>query len=283
MRNLDNLSEGFVRPKSPLDWQFDSRALGFTLLTLMLSLQASYAAPLLLLVHTAYVLLGLEAVRVSQRHPLNPWLFSLRIGYVAFVPIVSFVQVADLQGELYRSYWLTQPLVSFEFAMFGVSPPLWVSKLYTPVLTEVMSFLHLSLYFMPLVFAVPLIRGKHFGAVVSGTGVVLFTYIVNYVLFLFLPALNPRNSPSIAPLYVPPVEGYLFWDHAKVRDLDRLFVVDQSNHLDSVGGGARVAFNRFTLDAALAVPLTRVGIFDEKPDPRVLVSLTTRLWPWSYR
>ncbi len=34
---------------APLDWQFDSRELGFTLLTLMLSLQASYAAPLLLL------------------------------------------------------------------------------------------------------------------------------------------------------------------------------------------------------------------------------------------
>jgi uncharacterized membrane protein len=34
---------------APLPWQFDSRALGFTLLTLMLSLQASYAAPLLLL------------------------------------------------------------------------------------------------------------------------------------------------------------------------------------------------------------------------------------------
>lgn len=34
---------------APQDWQFDSRDLGFTLLTLMLSLQASYAAPLLLL------------------------------------------------------------------------------------------------------------------------------------------------------------------------------------------------------------------------------------------
>jgi uncharacterized membrane protein len=34
---------------APLEWQFDSRALGYTLLTLMLSLQASYAAPLLLL------------------------------------------------------------------------------------------------------------------------------------------------------------------------------------------------------------------------------------------
>ena len=34
---------------APADWQFDQQALGFTLLTLMLSLQASYAAPLLLL------------------------------------------------------------------------------------------------------------------------------------------------------------------------------------------------------------------------------------------
>ncbi|WP_425256347.1 MULTISPECIES: DUF1003 domain-containing protein [unclassified Pseudarthrobacter] len=34
---------------APASWQFDSRDLGFTLLTLMLSLQASYAAPLLLL------------------------------------------------------------------------------------------------------------------------------------------------------------------------------------------------------------------------------------------
>ncbi|WP_396020800.1 DUF1003 domain-containing protein [Arthrobacter sp. ISL-28] len=34
---------------APTDWQFDRVELGFTLLTLMLSLQASYAAPLLLL------------------------------------------------------------------------------------------------------------------------------------------------------------------------------------------------------------------------------------------
>lgn len=81
----------------------------------------------------------------------------------------------------------------------------------------------------------------------------------------------------------PAIEGYLFWDHARVSNLDRLFVIDQSNHLDSVGGGARVSFDRFWLDAALAVPLTRVGFPERKPDPRFLVSLTTRLWPWSYR
>jgi hemolysin activation/secretion protein len=78
-------------------------------------------------------------------------------------------------------------------------------------------------------------------------------------------------------------EGYVFWDHAFVRNLDRLIDVDQSEHLNSVGGGARVNFNRFSLDTAVAVPLTRVGIEDKKPDPRVLLSLTTRLWPWSYK
>ena len=81
----------------------------------------------------------------------------------------------------------------------------------------------------------------------------------------------------------PAVEGYAFWDHAGVSNYDKLFVVSQSDHLDSVGAGARVNFEQFALDAALAVPLTRVGIENIRPDPRLLISLTTRLWPWSNR
>jgi len=87
----------------------------------------------------------------------------------------------------------------------------------------------------------------------------------------------PTNSRK------PAYEGYLFWDHALVRNRDRLFVVEGRSHLNSVGGGARVSFDRFALDAGLAVPLTRVGVDNKRPDPRFLISLTTRLWPWSYR
>ena len=81
----------------------------------------------------------------------------------------------------------------------------------------------------------------------------------------------------------PAVEGYAFWDHARVKNLDELVVVEGSRHLNSVGAGARVVFDRFALDTTLAVPLTRVGIFDEKPGVRLLFNLTTRLWPWSYK
>jgi uncharacterized membrane protein len=61
---------------APLAWQFDSRDLGFTLLTLMLSLQASYAAPLLQqdrqraernLSDTEYLTRELASLRIALR------------------------------------------------------------------------------------------------------------------------------------------------------------------------------------------------------------------------
>jgi hemolysin activation/secretion protein len=85
----------------------------------------------------------------------------------------------------------------------------------------------------------------------------------------------PRSPKDVA------IEGYGFVDYASIRNKDRLFVDDSSRHLTSVGAGARASFNRFFLDAAVAVPLTHVGPLDKKPDPRFLISLTTRLWPWS--
>ena len=38
-------------------------------------------------------------------------------------------------------------------------------------------------------------------------------------------------------------------------------------HLDSVGAGARINFDRFALDAALAIPLTRAGSTIAVPTP----------------
>ena len=69
----------------------------------------------------------------------------------------------------------------------------------------------------------------------------------------------------------------------KISNLDKLFPVEGRRHADSVGGGARINFDRFSLDTALAVPLTHVGLENRKPDPRLLVSLTSRLWPWSFK
>ena len=90
-------------------------------------------------------------------------------------------------------------------------------------------------------------------------------------------SIYPRSPKSVG------IEGYAFFDHARIGNRDRLFTDDSSRKLSSVGVGARASWNRFFLDAAVAVPLTKVGLENKKPDPRFLVSLTTRLWPWSVR
>ena len=87
---------------------------------------------------------------------------------------------------------------------------------------------------------------------------------------------TPSSQKSAA------VEAYGFWDHAAVKNLDKV-VLAGTRHVDSVGGGARVNFDRFALDASLAFPLTRVGPDDVKQPARLLISLSTRLWPWSYK
>jgi hemolysin activation/secretion protein len=79
----------------------------------------------------------------------------------------------------------------------------------------------------------------------------------------------------------PSVQPYVFLDAAKIDNEDRL-VADDENELFSAGAGLRGIYRGTTLDVAFAVPLKRAGLQTERPDPRLLISLTTRLFPWSF-
>jgi hemolysin activation/secretion protein len=79
----------------------------------------------------------------------------------------------------------------------------------------------------------------------------------------------------------PSVQPYLFVDAAKIDNEDRL-TADGNDDLVSAGVGLRGIYRGATLDVAFAVPLARAGLQTERPDPRLLISLTTRLFPWSF-
>jgi hemolysin activation/secretion protein len=89
-------------------------------------------------------------------------------------------------------------------------------------------------------------------------------------------SLSPRDPDAFA------FEPFLFADQSWVWNEDRLFGLGRQE-LTSVGGGLRAAWgNRLRLELLLAVPLDRT-VFQPDRDPRLLVSVTTRLWPWSSR
>lgn len=91
-------------------------------------------------------------------------------------------------------------------------------------------------------------------------------------------SIAPRARRAIA------IQPYVFVDAAWVSNRDQLFAPAGRERLTSVGGGVRAALgDQARLDVALAVPLARAGLQASGGDPRLLVSLTTSLWPWSFK
>lgn len=99
---------------------------------------------------------------------------------------------------------------------------------------------------------------------------------------------GPRLTPfRRTPLQIQP---YIFGDAAwtwtrddPIEDTPGAHFHDP-RHLKSVGGGVRGELSdRAALDVAVAIPISEVGLFDRRhrPDPRFLLTLTTRLLPWS--
>jgi hemolysin activation/secretion protein len=88
---------------------------------------------------------------------------------------------------------------------------------------------------------------------------------------------------SILPVSAerPSIQPYLFLDAAKIDNED-LLTADNNDELVSAGIGVRGLYRGASLDVAFAVPLQRAGLQAERPDPRLLISLTTRLFPWSF-
>jgi hemolysin activation/secretion protein len=76
---------------------------------------------------------------------------------------------------------------------------------------------------------------------------------------------------------------FAFLDGARVSEAGRIPTLTGGRSLASAGAGLRAALgDSARLEAVLAVPLERAGFQTERGDPRLLLSLTTRLWPWSY-
>ena len=81
----------------------------------------------------------------------------------------------------------------------------------------------------------------------------------------------------LAPYRGVALQPFVFIDAAKVWNRGA-----EAESLVSVGAGLRASFNdRFRLDLTLAVPTEAAGLQLEREDPRLLISFTTRLWPWS--
>jgi membrane-associated phospholipid phosphatase len=160
------------------------------------------------LIHFGYVAFGLEVVRASQLRPDQAILRELRTWYPAVLIVYGFFDVTRLQSLISSGqFWATDLMVQIDYRLFGAHPTIWVERLHRPWLDELFCFFNVSYYLLPFLFAVPLALAGRRREVWAGASIALFTYVVNYTLFLLLPALGPRMVPDIEALRTMTVDG----------------------------------------------------------------------------
>lgn len=98
---------------------------------------------------------------------------------------------------------------------------------------------------------------------------------------LRLPRVAPLPKVNLSVLPFAFTDVAWTWIKAATRSALPVGTPD-SDRLVSVGAGLRAVLNnRFRIEGTVAVPLEAAGLQTRNHDPRFLVSLTTKLWPWS--
>ncbi len=89
-------------------------------------------------------------------------------------------------------------------------------------------------------------------------------------------SIAPKSASSFA------VQPFALFDAAKVWNKSSPIPAIGADRLYSVGAGVRAVYgNRARIDLTLAQPLVRAGLLTRRGDPRLLLTLTTRLLPWN--
>lgn len=113
-------------------------------------------------------------------------------------------------------------------------------------------------------------RGFDPGSVLGDTGVGVSAEIR-------FGSLAPKGGDAWA------VQPYAFTDAAWAWNHDPSRVDGNPDRLWSAGGGVRAAWgSRLQADLFLAAPITRPDLSPTLPDPRVMFTITARLFPWSF-
>lgn len=109
---------------------------------------------------------------------------------VAFI-LLNFTELHDLIHPIHPIDYDTM-LIEWDLALFGVHPTVWMEKITFPLLTELLQWIYISFYFLPLILIFLLIKeGKPGQAEYVILQVVLCFYL-SYIGYFLVPAVGPR-------------------------------------------------------------------------------------------
>lgn len=136
------------------------------------------------------VLVGLIARHVDETK--NRLFLITRIGYPVLLFTFFYRTTGGLMFLAFDQFYDWQ-LTSFEEAIFGVNPTLYIDRhLLSAWTNEIFSFCYFSYYFMIPVFLLALFFLKHHETIISFITATCLTFFLSYIFFFLYPIEGPR-------------------------------------------------------------------------------------------
>jgi membrane-associated phospholipid phosphatase len=114
-------------------------------------------------------------------HKLYPLFFILFI----YGQVQEFISI--LNPVLYDEY-----LIEIDRFLFGTDPTVFLSDYSHPLLTEYLQITYFSFYLLPVIHGAELLIKKDVQKFDNFASIVLFTFYLSYLLYLYFPAVGPR-------------------------------------------------------------------------------------------
>jgi membrane-associated phospholipid phosphatase len=155
-----------------------------------------------------HTLIGACIVALGWNARRSPAIRFLHDWYPLAMFIFCFEEVARFSLAVVP-YWQDHRLVALEQAVFGVSPNLWVSRFYSPWLSELMDLGYFSYYPMFPVVGGLLYAGRDKRSFRELMLASVLMYFLAFAIYLLFPTAGPRHS--LGGLVLPPHGGPFNW------------------------------------------------------------------------
>lgn len=166
--------------------------------------------PFLAVLHLVILVGCLEIVRLGEKYPKNRLFWFMRTTYSLFLMLFCWRELSLTVLMFFDSFWATDFLIRLDQALFGVHPTLWLEKLHSPWIHELMSFFYT--FYFGFFFLIPayFFFRKKYEATFAVISIISFIYYGNYLFFYLLPAVGPHHSPALAAPHPDQMSGFLF-------------------------------------------------------------------------
>ena len=167
---------------------------------------AAHAAAIAIIVLIASYHRRAGALPNSLPGLVHEWyaLLLVPLTYKELTYLIPLVHPRDFDWEL----------AAIDHRMFGVHPTVWMEKLSSPLLTEILQLSYITYYFLPLLLGVTMWRRGWFREFHFFLFVVVLGFYLSYLGYVAVPAIGPRFI--LADQHTAPLTGVWMFERIRV-------------------------------------------------------------------